>query len=344
MSGGFFQSGSRSVAKGLTELTVAVSLPFTPQRLFVSLRQPQEDAHLISVYVVGQFTATSFTVAFSAEIPTDGYILDWTAYATERDTDHSGTLAVTYTKLKTIVRRFLGYSEDMTEDQEAEVDEYIQSGLRQFYYPPATPNHPESYEWSFLHGGASLVTTKGVQSITVPNAVGRIRGQLNCIDLGNRNPPILIVGEAEIDARTARSGFMQGIPVMACLRHKATFGESGQAKEISFFPIPDDAYTYAFQLESDPDPLSDTNPLPLGGAKHSELLTESCLAVAEQRANDEMGIHTERFAALLETAIKHDRMTGAEWYGELSGPEGMHGISSVELPRRMTITYRGNTI
>lgn len=339
-----FQSGSAIVNAGLTELTVNYALPFVPSRIFVTLRQPSDNSELISAYVIGQFSATQFTVAFSSAIPKDGYFLDWTAYAEDKHVDHSGTLAVGYPQLRNIVRRFLGYNEQMTEEQSDEVDEYIQSGLRQFYYPPATEAHPESYEWSFLHGGASIVTTKGVQSVTVPNSVGRVRGQLNCIDLGNRNPPILIVGEAEIDARASRSNFAQGVPIMACLRHKPTFGASGQAKELSFFPIPDDNYTYAFQLESDPAPLSESNPLPLGGMKHSELLTESCLAIAEQRANDEIGIHTERFKALLETAIKHDRMMGAEWFGPMSGPEGMHGVSSVELPRRMTLTYRGNTI
>jgi hypothetical protein len=47
----------------------------------------------------------------------------------------------------------------------------------------------------------------------------------------------------------------------------------------------------------------------------AELITESCLAVAEQRANDEAGIHTDIFNRLLVSMIARDRKSGAQNYG-----------------------------
>lgn len=49
----------------------------------------------------------------------------------------------------------------------------------------------------------------------------------------------------------------------------------------------------------------------LGGQAYSQVLLETCLAVAEQRAHDVIGIHTKRSEQLLEAAIQEDRMMSA---------------------------------
>jgi hypothetical protein len=79
--------------------------------------------------------------------------------------------------------------------------------------------------------------------------------------------------------------------------------------------------------------------------KLSELYIESCLAVAEERMNDEAGLHTQRFQTLLLDAIARDRKNGARFYG----PMGHREEYSTEFHRGWTggvypILYNGDEI
>jgi hypothetical protein len=71
------------------------------------------------------------------------------------------TLSIGYDDLQIEVGRFLGYSATVASwdaGQVAEVDRYIQAGVRQFYYPPATAGAEAGYEWSFLKPVATIQT------------------------------------------------------------------------------------------------------------------------------------------------------------------------------------------
>ena len=337
-----FASGTTPLAQGDESKSVTgLGLAFTPTNVTVSVVKPDAGSDLISAYLVGAPTADGFSAQLSAPVPSTGYVLSWQAFALEYAAAGAGTLAVGYESLFDSVARFLGYDpSNLSESQSAEVDGYVQSGVRQFYYPPAQGSRDEVHEWTFLHEDSAVTTIAEADAVAVPNIVGRVLGPGLWFD-GYRMPPVLIVSEAQIASmRSARP--CNGRPVYACLRRAARFGASGQANELVFWPTPNDAYTLRFRLECDPQPLSRTNPLPLGGPWYSELLMESCLSVAEQRANDEAGLHTERFTRLLESAISHDRRSGAEVFGPMSSPEGGHSRRAVQAPyTRFTITYNG---
>ena len=338
-----FLSGAVRLVEGEESREVTgLNLPFEPAGVNVSILRPHEDADLIDAYLVDSFSSSGFFVNFSAPIPEDGYRLAWCAYASETPAGQ-GTLALSYADFFKAVRRFLGYGETLTNDQQDEVDGYIQSGVRQFYYPPANGTRDEVHDWTFLHQDSSIITAEGVASVTVPNVVGRILGPAFHID-GSR-APIPVVADCDIERLRSRNPGAVGRPQFVCLRHKQAYGASGQANEIVFYPTPDEAYTLHFRMECDPKPIdADTNPFPLGGPKYGELVLESCLSVAEQRANDEVGLHTERFTKLLETAIAQDRRSTAENYGPMSGPEGNHARFVRTPYRPLKIYFNGQPI
>jgi len=74
------------------------------------------------------------------------------------------------------------------------------------------------------------------------------------------------------------------------------------------------------------------SPYLLGGMKYAELLTESCLAVAEQRANDEAGGHTAAFYRLLGDGIARDRKQGASYFGPMT-------VTAVQPSRFSAVNY-----
>lgn len=82
----------------------------------------------------------------------------------------------------------------------------------------------------------------------------------------------------------------------------------GTRYEIEFYPTPNEAWTLHGRYKVEGAMIDSTNKYPLGGVPMSEVIIESCLAVAEQRINDFEGtrIHTEKFQALLAAAIAND--------------------------------------
>jgi hypothetical protein len=251
-------------------------------------------------------------------------------------------LSVSYFDLLSDVGSFLGYgpnSENWSSAQLAEVDRYIQSGIRQFYYPPAAPGVEAGYEWSFLKPNTTLSTADADAAQDLPDDLGRIVGDLHYA-AAERACPVVLTSEARINELLSASSD-EGRPTHAAVRFKAGAGENGQRQEIVWFPIPDATYVLTYRYEAYHGKLTQTKSYPLGGMRYSELITESCMSIAEQRANDEKGLHTQKFNELLVTAIAQDRRNGARSYGQM----GCSDFSNVVNSRTPSseVTYKGVT-
>lgn len=96
-------------------------------------------------------------------------------------------------------------------------------------------------------------------------------------------------------------------PTYFAVRPKTLDPTTGQRWEVLFWPAPDSDYTLTYRYRVNPDLITTTNKYPYGGMTHSETMRESCLAIAEQRMNGEMGIHTQKFRELLAGSIAIDR-------------------------------------
>jgi len=310
------------------------------------------------------------------------------------------------------VGRFLGY--DATPAgwpaaDVAEVDRYIQSGVRQFYYPPAVQGVDLGYEWSFLkpvttletesaYDTGSLAVVSGDCTLTggtwptwaathgtliiddteysitsrdddtgltvvgddvtaaqdgwslahngyqdMPDDFGRMAGDLH-FEADVYAQSIVVVSEHRILTLRQRDDTTNR-PRFAALRYKASDGSDGQRQEIVFWPRPNDDYTLTYRYEAFVGKLvTSTAQFPLGGMKYSEVITESCLAIAEQRANDEKGLHWDSFVRLLAMAVAQDRKAGARYYGAMSlGESSEADARGRRLQSSYDITYKGET-
>lgn len=82
-----------------------------------------------------------------------------------------------------------------------------------------------------------------------------------------------------------------------------------QPYRLTVFPKPDNAYQMLFQYFSMPqDLLSETNTNPLCPPQHAELLKAAVLGAAELMMDDRRGEYWDRFLALLQQGIAHDRL------------------------------------
>ena len=310
--GARFRCGSYSIPSGVAEVTLTgLALPFTPKTVLVSVRQPATDADLISAYVTGAPTSAGFSAALSAETPAAGYTLDWQAFETDEQAYVDGeSLAVSYTDLMKAVARFLGYDYDnLTAAQTEECDFCVQSGVRNFYRPAALASH----EWAFLKLDGAVQTAEGTEDYLLPDGMGNIAGQL-AFDPAERRRSVVVIPFGEIEMLRRRPA--TGAPLFAAVVSTNLMGGNGQRKRLCLYPTPDKAYTLSFRADADQGKLdATTRPYPLGGYAYAELVLESCLSIAEQRVNDEAGLHTQNFNALLESAVTRDFRQWAQNFG-----------------------------
>ena len=260
-----------------------------------------------------------------------------------------GVVAVTdwvnYTTLKAAVGRFLGYSPtegNWTAAELADVDYYVQAGVRQFYYPPAMEGVEPGWDWSFMRPTTTLTTTASDAAQDLPSALGRVMGDFYYAATVYRRA-VVQVSEAEILAALSRS-VDTGPPQMACVRFKDQVSGSAQVVEVAWWPIPDATYTLTYRYEARSGKLTGVSPYPLGAQRYGELITESCLAIAEQRANDEAGLHTALFQTLLLAGIALDRKQGALYFGPMGQPQGSVISRHSDQGSPYTITYEGTNV
>jgi len=237
------------------------------------------------------------------------------------ETYDADTLGVSYSDLVKSVAVFLGYDPaSLTDGQKAQIDDYVQSGVRNFYYPPKSAEGvDEHFEWSFIRRPMIVPVVSGTDTYPLSHAFGRIAGQIEIE--GEAGPTIPVIPFADI--MRMRSVRRLGRPRYAAVVFCRSNGSREQSKALHIYPAPDRDYTLHFVCDADTGKLdAEDRPYPLGGAMFAELITESCLAVAEQRANDEEGLHSKKFAELLVSMIARDRKSSAQCFGDIGDPEG----------------------
>jgi hypothetical protein len=149
----------------------------------------------------------------------------------------------------------------------------------------------------------------------MPDDFGRLHGDFHYAANDYRNS-IPGVPLASIYARRA-VGIQYSAPALVATRFKESDGSTGQRQEVLFWPSPDALWTLTYEYEAYSGALSDSSPYPLGGMKLAELYIESCLAVAETRSLEEVGLHTQQYGALLIDAIARDKRGGPQNFGQM---------------------------
>jgi hypothetical protein len=253
-------------------------------------------------------------------------------------------LSVSFTKLrKEVGWLWLGErnSSNWTADETDQIDCMIASGLRQFYNPPPTEISPTGHAWNFLEPTTTLSTVAGTADYTLPDDFGGIKGDITYAPADSRWYKIEIVSENMIrQVRMKDFNSLTSYPLKAAIRPKTSDGSDGQKWEILFWPEPDQVYTLSYSFYIIPQALSTGNPWPYGGHFHGETILESCLAVAEQRLENQAGIHTAKFRERLLASITLDRLQHLpDSLGYNSDRSGRGAMSEMERRR-----FAGNDV
>jgi hypothetical protein len=218
-----------------------------------------------------------------------------------------------YSDFAKAVARFLGhgYAIPTDADQLAEVDRYVQSGYKSFIWPDS------GHRWSFLRKAATIAAAASDALYDLPDDyAGMATSRMTFADEGSW-PPVELVSDEIMRQKTQERSTSTGRPCFASVHPKTrTSAAYSQRYELQLWPVPDVAYTLSYRYDvlvnaltySAGPPVVDD--YPLGGAMHAETIMASCLAAAEQSANDEVGLYTSKFAAKLAASIRRDMILG----------------------------------
>lgn len=220
------------------------------------------------------------------------------------------SLSVTYSSLRSDIGRFLGYGrdpDDWSVDQIADVEECLKSGLRQFYWPPSLTEDSSTYQWTFLTPLSTISVTSGQSRYTLPDDCDGSIKELTFTD-GDETRRIDVVRESDLRQLPVRFP-KSGDPEYAAVRALRSDGSSRQSFELLLYPTPGNDRTLEYRYGVIPGSLTESDPYPIGGSQHSETIRESCLAAAEAALDDSQGIHAQRFATLLVSAIRLDALS-----------------------------------
>lgn len=201
--------------------------------------------------------------------------------------------------------------------QKNRLKDAVDSGYRQFIVPMADANG-SSHDWSFLRPTVSLALVSGMQTVQLPDDYGSLDGTITVTQTANAmNWPVQVTGENKIREMYARLPNATGRPIWAAEQPlKGTTKLKSSRFQLYIYPAPDDNFTLTFAYYLLPEALTDANPYCYGGMQHAETILESCLAIAEERINDQQnGLHSTKFMQRLQASIAIDRRNKAQLVG-----------------------------
>jgi hypothetical protein len=162
------------------------------------------------------------------------------------------------------------------------------------------------------NGDTFTITATG--DYILPTDFGSFVGDLTHAT-GSGYHDIKRVSEAQIRSLRVGSDY-SGTPKWVATQFMTTTLAADQRQEMLVYPKPDGDYVLSYKYRILPDKLvATTNEYPYGAETFSELIREACLAAAEQEVNEEAGIHTQKYQALLLRAVQLDGQNGADTLG-----------------------------
>jgi hypothetical protein len=228
------------------------------------------------------------------------------------------TLNLKLDDLRKKLGRFAGWTstpESWSEEELDIINDAVASGLRRFYFPmPVDQPTMAGYEWSFLRPIISLDFAINTNTITLPDQyVGMAGTRCTLQPSGTQAQPYEIkwTNEGKIRELYSITPTLIGPPMyVTLLSTQGVAPRRGQVFQLYFFPVADQEYTVQTSVTMAPDALTENSPYAWGGPAHAETILESCLAIMEERLDDQLqgsGPHSQAFQARLLASIVMDR-------------------------------------
>lgn len=237
----------------------------------------------------------------------------------------SNSLAVDYNRLRVTLGREAGYGTDYSDwdtDQADVIDEAIRRGLAMYYHPPIAPGQTQVYVWSWLRPVWYMQTVSDQRRYDLPDCFERFDGRLFFRGSMQQNYPPIELTSLQMVSELESGGGEAGTPTLAALEPVLGNGTEAQRYVLVLHPTPDSSYDLGAVIVAKQTMLSTSNPVPLGGDSHAELLTLACLAKLDEILDNGQSTYMQQFAMRLAADIGMDIRRGGNYFGYMG--DGSH--------------------
>jgi hypothetical protein len=178
-------------------------------------------------------------------------------------------------------------------------------------HPP--PIGGQNVDWSFLKLNATITTVAGIYQYNLPANFGTFFGEMTYAPFQGW------IALKEVNEGIIRD-YRQRLQITSkpCYFARVSLpfdGTNGQRWQVWFWPTPAQIYNFTYKYRPTQNELTTANPYPLGGEQHSETILAACLAEAEWRMEDEIGIAGQRFQEALATSKTLDDQNKQQTFG-----------------------------
>jgi len=185
-----------------------------------------------------------------------------------------------------------------------------------------------AYDWTFLRKYTTLSIQSGTWRYELPDSFGGMRTKFKFSN-ATGYPPVEERNEdylMELRSIGENNSYPQYYALTAGDYHP----ETGQRKEVIFWPTPNADWTLFYSYQCLPEMMSNTTDVPIGGPFVAEALLAACLAAAESEADEVQDVQEQKYQTLLQQAIYQDRNLEPRHLGPTGGPPEM---SAFEIAR-----------
>ena len=212
-----------------------------------------------------------------------------------------------------------GYNAAIWDDeQEQAVQEMIDEGIRQYYFPPPLPPQyaigmRDVHEWSFMRPTWELHSVADQRRYPLPEDFERPISDLCFTETQNDfYAPIKWTSASRLFKLEFQDNFTT-YPQFAAIEPVRSDGDGPQLLQLVLHPTPDSSYELTCQYQAQARRVTAEHPYPLGGQVHGPGILASCLAIAELR---KMGADGPMYTKFLERlagniARDHERQGAA---------------------------------
>lgn len=257
-------------------------------------------------------------------------------------------LSIDFFYLQRQVGKYLDYGYNAAtwdDEQKQVVQEIIDEGVRQYYFPPPLPPNfaigiREVHEWSFMRPVYQLTTVADQRRYPLPEDWERPISDLCFTDTQNDfYSPIKFTSAARLFRLEFQDQFTT-YPQLAAIEPVNSDGDGSQLLQLVLHPTPDTNYDLTCQYQAQARRVTAEHPYPLGGQVHGPGFLASCLAIAELRKLGADGPMYSKFMERLAGNIARDHeRQGAALLG-YNGDAGMSVFSRADARRNQALYYQ----
>jgi hypothetical protein len=212
-------------------------------------------------------------------------------------------LGNTFGDAYTAVSEYLGLGSGPSGTDLTKVKAVVNRAYLNFLFPVDSRTGQKHY-WSFLRRMYTLVTHSSQWRAVMPpdfsSMASRPHFALSKAYMELTQVPVDVVLENRV------FGNFTSFPAQFAIAPVTYDVESGTRFEMLLWPTPNTSHEITFMYNTVPEALTTSTEYFVGGPEASEVILEGALAIAEQKEEDIVGIHTQLYAEKLQRLVAND--------------------------------------